>query len=679
MGRLGAFCRRRGRGLLLVALLLCVPAGAMVWRLSMETNLVTMFRQEDARVADFRYFSENFGFSDSLVVVVRPHPTDHAAQAGRVEEWLRASPDITWVKRHPLPGKARETVFIAFPREPSMNQPFCLKLIADMRAFMGREGIHADLSGTPTITAESTQSLERDVFRTGSVAVVLIVLLLALAFRDPLFPLVAMVPLGIGILFTLAFAQGVYQRVTFITAALPSSLLGIGIDYALHLRATALEIADGEPADRWQRVYGRVGPPLLIGMLTSAVAFFSLGFARMGALREMGVVGGVGLAVIFVACLLIAPWLFDRRDRVGLRGHPFGTRWLGRMAQGVVARRGWVIGAFVVITIPLAVSALRIRITADPMAYINRDLPSVRLRDELARRIGLVVEPVLLATADVAAEQRVVMKIRDLIGPDQPFSRADGYSLDVLLRLRRPKQHQYLGKDGRLCLILYPNCNPYDGANADKIKAAMRTIMARCGGDIQCLSGAPPVFYRLIDLIREDLVRVALASSAAVFLVLVLLVRRPRYFLSAMVPLLGGVIWMVGVMRFAGEELTALNCIAMPLVVGLGIDYGVHLVHRLHEMSVENAVMVTGRAIIVASATTVAAFLTLCFADNAALRGMGFAAATGIFACLVWSLVFLPALIGKHDLPHEREHPLHHGDEQALRYSARAIRGNVRR
>jgi hypothetical protein len=161
------------------------------------------------------------------------------------------------------------------------------------------------------------------------------------------------------------------------------------------------------------------------------------------------------------------------------------------------------------------------------------------------------------------------------------------------------------------------------------------------------MSGPPIVFMKLLDMIAEDLVRVGVASGAMVMLVLIILIRRPRYFLSAAVPLAGGIVWMLGAMYLAGEKITAANVVAMPLVLGLGIDYGVHIVHRLRSASVEEAISTTGRAIVVASVTTVAAFGTLCLAHTSALVGMGVAAATGIAACLLWSLLFLPALVGR--------------------------------
>jgi hypothetical protein len=292
------------------------------------------------------------------------------------------------------------------------------------------------------------------------------------------------------------------------------------------------------------------------------------------------------------------------------------------------------------------------------MGYVDLELPSVRLRTELAEKVGMLPEPILIATDSLAAEERVISAIQHMVGADRPFARAQCISKVTVGRPLAPELRKFRGKDGKLCMVLFPSFVPYEDENPERMQALIDEIRAVAGDDISLMSGPPLVFMELLDVIAQDLVRVGATAAGMVLLVLVLLIRRPRYVLSAIVPLAGGVVWMLGFMYLSGQRLTAANVIAMPLVLGLGIDYGVHIVHRLRTASVEEAVSTTGRAILVASATTVAAFATLCLAHTAALVGMGIAAATGVAACLLWSLVFLPALLGKqpgHALPDRDE------------------------
>ena len=649
MNQVGRFARRHGRWLLAAAVVLTIPCLFMLRGLTLETDLVSMFSADDPAIRDYRYFSDNFGISDVLVIVVRGDADRLAGDVATLSEWLRKSGLFTRVEYHMAPEAPQRAAVLAFPREPSMNQSFCIDMLDRVKAFLRENGIRAELAGSPATVAESTDSLRQDMVRTGIIASVLILGVLIVSFGDPLFPLVAAVPLGIGIIWCMAFAEGVFDEITFVTAALPTTLLGIGVDYALHLRAVQPEFAGEHGPELWGRVCERVGPPLLVGVLTSVAAFLSLLLARLAAIREMGAVGAFGLTGVFVLCVLLVPVLLDWRDRIGLRFPPLPIGWLRGLVHGVVRHRLLVVAGFVLVTVPLLVCALRVEVTVNPAAYANDKLPSLVLAKELAATSGLVAEPILVATPDAEAEGRVVQSIADLVGPGKAFAAADCLTISRMTGRSDYAPERYVGKDGRLCMVLYPGFNPYEGDNTARLRELVDTLRARGGKDVASLSGAPLVFSRMISLIRTDLFRITIGAAAAVLAVLVVLVRRPHMVAAAMLPLAGGVVWMLGVMYLAGQQLTALNVIAMPLVIGLGIDYGVHIVYRLHKGSVETAVATTGRAVLMASATTAAAFATFCLADNKALVGIGLAAATGIVSCLAWSLLFLPALLARKE------------------------------
>jgi predicted RND superfamily exporter protein len=648
MVSVGRWAHKHGWWVVLVSVLISIPCFFAVSRLQIETNLLKVFPADDPLIQDFLYFSENFGVSDALVILVRGDFDTTRPKVQALDEWLNDSPYFTWATYNQLVGRTPVTVFTAFPVETSMDQPFCIEMTAALRRFLASEGITAEFSGAPVVVTEVTESITRDVFRTGAVALGVVLLILAFSFGDPLFPLVAVLPVAMAILWSMAFAEAVWGRVTFAAAALPTSLWGIGIDYALHIRAAHQEFHGDKPHAVWRRVYGRVGRPLAIAVLTSAAAFLSLLFAQISALKQTGIVGAIALLLIFALCLLQMPVLLDWRDRFGLRWWAPTTHWLGRLAHRCLRHRAITISAFLVVTVPLLACALRMRISADPMAYVDLDQPSVRLRTDLAEKVGMLPEPLLIATDSLAAEQRVVRAVQHLVGAGRPFARAECISKLTVGRPVGPEMRKFLGRDGRLCMVLFPSFVPYEDENPARMQALIDEIRREGGADIVRMSGPPIVFMKLLDIIAEDFVRVGVASGTMVMLVLVILIRRPRYFLSAAVPLAGGVIWMLGAMYLAGQQITAANVVAMPLVLGLGIDYGVHIVHRLRKASVEEAVSTTGRAIVVASLTTVAAFATLCLAHTEALIGMGLAAAAGIAACLLWSLVFLPALLGRH-------------------------------
>jgi predicted exporter len=302
---------------------------------------------------------------------------------------------------------------------------------------------------------------------------------------------------------------------------------------------------------------------------------------------------------------------------------------------------------FGLVTAPLLVIAAGMEFETDPRAYQDESLPSLKLYEHLAAQMKLTVQPVFLAVPDIRAERRVLQKVRAFVGKDRPFNQIDSLATRFERLSAQPQLERFIGRDGRLYIMLFPSVNPYEAEALKSLVQAVDHVLEACGPDITAYSGGPVLYHHMMELNRQDLKRTGLAAVIIVIVVLGLLVRRPRHFVCALVPLVGGMIWMVAIIRLAGYKFNLANTVAMPLVVGLGIDYGVHVVHRLRTGSVEAAVATTGRAILASALTTAIAFLSLCFAGTSSLVGMGLAAGVGILSCLVWSLVFLPALAGK--------------------------------
>jgi len=119
--------------------------------------------------------------------------------------------------------------------------------------------------------------------------------------------------------------------------------------------------------------------------------------------------------------------------------------------------------------------------------------------------------------------------------------------------------------------------------------------------------------------------------------------------LMAMIPLAFGIFWMVGLMHLVGMQLTVMNVMGLPLIVGIGIDDGVHIVHRWkHEGKGKIGVVFssTGKAILLTSLTTMLAFGSLVFSIWRGFGHLGAALFLGVGACFLATVLGLSGLIG---------------------------------
>jgi len=110
-----------------------------------------------------------------------------------------------------------------------------------------------------------------------------------------------------------------------------------------------------------------------------------------------------------------------------------------------------------------------------------------------------------------------------------------------------------------------------------------------------------------------------------------------------------GMIATLGIMYLLGATLNPANMIAFPLIMGVGADNGVHVMHDYRERDRRRRYMLsrtTGRGIMIAALTTILGFGTLMVAQHRGMASLGLALTIGVTCCMGTALVFLPALLG---------------------------------
>lgn len=115
--------------------------------------------------------------------------------------------------------------------------------------------------------------------------------------------------------------------------------------------------------------------------------------------------------------------------------------------------------------------------------------------------------------------------------------------------------------------------------------------------------------------------------------------------LTLMPPLLGGLM-MFGVMQVLGVSFNPANLIVLPLLLGIGVDNGVHVVHDYARQRDHYRLSAsTTNAIILTSLTTLVGFGSMMIAAHRGIYSLGLVFVIGVSACLFVSLVLLPAVL----------------------------------
>ncbi len=142
-------------------------------------------------------------------------------------------------------------------------------------------------------------------------------------------------------------------------------------------------------------------------------------------------------------------------------------------------------------------------------------------------------------------------------------------------------------------------------------------------------------------------------ALAAIVLVLLLDSRRLADLALGLFPLAAGMVLTLGVMGLCGVSLNPANMIALPLIVGVGVDNAVHVLHDYRNRSGRGAYRLgaaTGRGVLIKGLTTVLGLGMLVTARHQGMASLGLALMLGVSFCMIAALVLLPAVLRLRDL-----------------------------
>ena len=183
----------------------------------------------------------------------------------------------------------------------------------------------------------------------------------------------------------------------------------------------------------------------------------------------------------------------------------------------------------------------------------------------------------------------------------------------------------------------------FDPARVDPLQ--LEKTIKGIASEAECTS-TELIALQLRAMVKRDFTLLAPLALAVVLILLLAHFRSILWAGMALTPLLAGVAYMLGASALLGIELNPANAVAVPLILGIGIDDGIHIVHRYRERrDVGIAVKLTGRAVIMTSLTTMVGFGSLSTSHFPALASLGQLALLGIGSCLLTSLLLLPALL----------------------------------
>jgi predicted exporter len=162
----------------------------------------------------------------------------------------------------------------------------------------------------------------------------------------------------------------------------------------------------------------------------------------------------------------------------------------------------------------------------------------------------------------------------------------------------------------------------------------------------QTLTGLTLVNHELARSFVPQFIKGLSIGTLLVVALVVIAFRDWRLSMYALLPTAIGLTWAAGALAIAGVELDLFAVFAVVTFVGIGVDYGIHLVHRYHERgNAERATAELAPVILSAAGITMGGYGTLIWSSYPPLRSIGIVSAASTVALAAASVLVLPALL----------------------------------
>ncbi|WP_155599212.1 MMPL family transporter [Zobellia amurskyensis] len=173
--------------------------------------------------------------------------------------------------------------------------------------------VHSEYYGAALVAVANAKQIRSDIQFTVSIAMTLLIIILMLFYRKLALPFILFSPTLVGALLSIAFLCILREKISAISLGIGSVLLGVTLDYALHILT---HIRNGNGAES---LYKEVAPSILMSSLTTASAFLCLLFLESQALQDLGIFAAVSVLGASVFALLFIPQVYSAKKVVSSR------------------------------------------------------------------------------------------------------------------------------------------------------------------------------------------------------------------------------------------------------------------------------------------------------------------------------------------------------------------------
>ena len=591
-------------------------------------------------------------------------------------------------------GTKAKATFIEFSLNGSLifNDKRAFEEEKKIRSLLKGKYIEATSLGGQLITNEIMKENRKSISLLLPISFALVVIVLIFIYRSIFELFTSFLILGLSIIWVYGFGAVLGYQLNPISTAIPVLLVGIGIDYSIHL---ILRIKEGKN----EKI---VISALLLSTLTTAIGFLSNTISSIPLLKQFGILSSFGILSCFIITIFLVPAFDEIKKFKRIKERKIITNVFSSVIEKTNKHSFFSIIIISLITTIMFLSSLNLKATYDIKDFLPKNLKISRDARYLIKNFNFSGEVDILIKGNVSSPH-LLMKIKNSIDEmkDDKYIIKIGKKPDIesILSL----MHDYATNDSFLDLrynktfaemynkymendlpkknttsrdiiklfdwiychggkyVLHKKNGHYDGCvlrirvsthgKKEIIKKVYNEIREDIKNEDWLITGSVITGYIVMESLQKSQIdSIILAIIFSFFVMEIIFIRKYKsYVLSfiSLLPVILSSIWILGTMELLGKNLTITTITVASISIGLGIDYSIHMTNEfMYYRKPCNAVRNIGYALLASVLTTILAFFLLSFSFLPPLKTFGILISISILYAFISCLFILPIFLG---------------------------------
>ena len=550
-----------------------------------------------------------------------------------------------------------------------------LKSVFDEIKLSLPEGVNAFFMGAPRYTLENNAVIIRDIKNISIISFALMAILFFVFLRDKKAILIYLVPPAV-VAFAAVITSFIFNGISGITIGFGAVLMGLSIDYCVY---AYFALKASEEKDRFNSMK-KIFKPVAVSALTSILTFSLLWFSDIGVFRQVALFCAAGLTAAFLIAFFIAPVIFDCANEVP-NTHNDAIR-ISKLNPPAAV----LILSAVFIAAIISFNYVKFDVSLDSLNTVSQNFEKDKKifeqitgnaynNNEFLFVFGSTKEEALKNNEIISRENKDILKLSGLFPSEKTkeqnlimwkkfwtpakiaqvkeeiekaskkYNIKPGVFNDFYGFLETGKHKESKAFEAFSLDIFYNPVIEIDG------EYAFTNILPQNGKILNSQNIKTLVISN--KTLQEKITAEVFSSFYIItgvlllcsFVVLAVLLKDVKLAFLSLTPVLCGACVFFITAAVLGIEVNLFGLFAIPLLLGLGIDYAVFMIYKIKGDSKLHPI----KAVVIAAMSTLIGFGSLMAASHKVLFIIGFMVFTGILTAILVSIFIVPAFLKKHE------------------------------